>query len=411
VKTAECFGLGPAAPDIPFERVMEYVRSVRQHVYCEADAPPNMERLGVEVAKASARFIDPHSIELHGEDGSTRRVSSRYFVVASGSKSREPRFTTACLTNETLFDLTSQPKRLVVIGAGPVGIEMAQAFQRLGSAVTVVGAGAHILPRDDPELTDMLRKCLAAEGITFILGQRATGLARNGDALTATLEDGRAIACDVVLAAIGREPNVTGLTLQNAGVAAGENGIVIDERCRTRQPHIYAVGDVTGRYQFTHMAEHMSKVAVTNAILRWPKKLDDKHLIWTTFTDPQLARLGGSEAGAIYRLPFTKIDRAVTDGETAGLIKVTANSRGRILGASILGANAGDMIAEYALAMRNGLRLSQIANTIHPYPTFALGNRQAADEWYSKKLGSPLLRLFAKLLRYRGRPGTPIHLR
>jgi pyruvate/2-oxoglutarate dehydrogenase complex dihydrolipoamide dehydrogenase (E3) component len=165
------------------------------------------------------------------------------------------------------------------------------------------------------------------------------------------------------------------------------------------------------------MAEHMSKVAVTNAILRWPKRLDEMHLIWTTFTEPQLARLGASEAEvakhrgkySVYRFPFTKIDRAVTEGETAGMLKVIANSRGRILGASILGANAGDMIAEYALAMRNRLRLAQIADTIHPYPTFALGNRQIADEWYRNKQGSPLLRLFGKLLRYRGEPKAPIY--
>ena len=183
----------------------------------------------------------------------------------------------------------------MVVGAGPVGIEMAQAFQRLGSSVTVVAAGSHILPKDDPELTAILQRCLAQEGSMLIPGHRVTGLDRSGDALAATLDDGRTIPCDAALAAIGREPNVTGLALQNAGVVLGDKGITIDDRCRTRQLHIYAVGDVTGRYQFTHMAEHMSKVAVTNAILRWPKRLDEKHLIWTTFTEPQLARLGASE--------------------------------------------------------------------------------------------------------------------
>lgn len=417
MKTAERFGLPQVAPDISFEQVMKHVRSVRQHVYSEADAPPNIERLGVEVAKASARFIDPHSVELHGENGQTRRLSSRYFVIASGGRPKQPNFAAPYLTNETLFELTSQPKRLAIVGAGPVGIEMAQAFQRLGSAVTVVGTGAHILPKDDPELTDALCRCLAAEGISFILGQRAKGLVRNGEGLAVTLEDGRTIACHAALAAIGREPNVTGLALHNAGIAAGDKGIAIDDRCRTRQRHIYAVGDVTGQYQFTHMAEHMSKVAVTNAILHWPKKLD-KNPIWTTFTEPQLARLGASESDiakrgekySVYRLPFAKIDRAVTDGETAGMVKVIADSRGRILGASILGANAGDMIAEYALAMRNGLRLSQIADTVHPYPTFALGNRQAADEWYRRKLKPLLLRVFGKLLRYRSEPGASIYL-
>lgn len=410
MKTAGRFGLPPFEPSLSFVHVMDHVRATRQRVYEQSDAPPNMEKLGVEVALAAARFLDPHSIELRDESGHTRRVSSRYFVIATGSKPKEPRFAAPYLTNETLFELTSQPKRLVIVGAGPVGIEMAQAFQRLGSSVTVVAPGTHILPKDDPELTEILQPCLAQEGASFVLGRRVTGLYQNADGLTAILDDGRTIPCDAALAAIGREPNVAALALQNAGVAFHDKGIDIDECCRTRQKHIYAVGDVTGRYQFTHMAEHMSKVAVTNAILHWPKKLDEKHIVWTTFTEPELARLGTLEADvvkdggkySVYRFPFTRIDRAVTEDETEGMLKVIANSRGRILGASILGANAGEMIAEYALAMRSGLRLSRIADTIHPYPTYMLGNRSTADQFVAKQLDSPLLGLLGKIRGYRG---------
>jgi pyruvate/2-oxoglutarate dehydrogenase complex dihydrolipoamide dehydrogenase (E3) component len=226
------------------------------------------------------------------------------------------------------------------------------------------------------------------------------------------LDSGQRIKCDALLSATGRQPNVEELNLQSAGVVASEKGVSVDRRCRTSQPHIYAIGDVVGRYQFTHVAEHMSKVAVTNAILRIPRFVDARHIVWCTFADPELAHLGESEIAlrernaqfSVYRLPFEKIDRAITDGDASGLIKVLTNARGRILGVSILGRNAGEMISEWALAMRNGLSLRNVADTLHPYPTYSLGNRQTADQWYTRQLGSPWLRLIGKLLGYRGEP-------
>lgn len=410
MRAAGRFGLVPVQPRFEFSRVMDHVRSVREQVYRDADAPPNMEKLGVEVILGRARFCDPHTVEIEGAGGIPKRISSRYFVIATGSRPRKPDLAETPLTNETIFELTSQPRRLLVMGAGPVGIEMAQAFQRLGSEVTVVAPGDRILPRDDPEHADHLRGCLAGEGIAFLLGQRVTAVEKQGGGLVATLVNGGRLDCDAILAAIGREPVVKGLQLENAGVRYGEKGIVVDRRCRTSQRHIYAAGDVTGRYQFTHMAEHMSKVAVTNAILRWPKRLDEKHVVWTTFTAPELAHLGQSdmelrERGQSYetvRFPFAQLDRAITESETVGEIKVFAGKRGTILGVSILGANAGEMISEYALAMRNQLRLSQIADTIHPYPTYLLGNRRAADRFTARQLDSPLLAVMGRLLRYRG---------
>ena len=287
---------------------------------------------------------------------------------------------------------------------------MAQAFERLGSKVTVVAPGDRILPRDDPGQAKKLEERLACEGVCFILGQRVTGLGKYSDELVAMLKDGRALRCDAVLAAMGREPATKSLQLEKAGVQFSEKGIGVDTHCRTSQRHIYAVGDVTCRYQFTHMGEHMSKVAITNAILRWPKKLDEKHVVWSTFTDPELAHLGESEADLQrrqarylrYRSPFEKLDRAVTETETAGEVKVFTDPSGKILGASILGAHAGEMIAEYALAMRNAIRLSRIADTIHPYPTYMLGNRRAADLFVARQLDSPLLGLLGKIFGYRG---------
>ncbi|MDQ6663200.1 MAG: FAD-dependent oxidoreductase [Acidobacteriota bacterium] len=407
-RTAYRFGLNATNPHIPFSQVMDHVRRIRQHVYEEADAPPNMEKLGVEVIAARARFTDPHAVEITA--GGARKITSRYFVIATGSRPKTPDFAAGCLTNETLFELTAQPKRLLVLGAGPVGIEMAQAFQRLGSEVTVVAPGNRILAKDDLEHAKLLQERLAGEGVSFLLGHKIHSLDRDGDAFRAALDNGRTIAYDAALAAIGREANLGGLQLENAGVAANEKGISVDRHCRTSQRHIFAAGDVTGRYQFTHMAEHMSKVAVTNAILHWPMTLDEKHVVWCTFAEPELARLGESEEDvrkravkhAVYRFPFHKLDRAITDGETTGEVKVITGGSGKILGASILGVNAGEMIAEYALAMRNGLRISKIADTIHAYPTYMLGDKKAADEASYGKLDSPLLGVLGKLFGHRG---------
>jgi pyruvate/2-oxoglutarate dehydrogenase complex dihydrolipoamide dehydrogenase (E3) component len=410
IRTADRFGLVASQPQVEFSNVMDHVRRTRQHVYEDADAPPNMERLGVEVVMAGACFLDPHTVRIENDSGELRRLTSRFFIIATGSRPRMPAFSEMPLTNETLFELESQPNRLLILGAGPVGIELAQAFRRLGSEVQVVASGDRILPRDDPEHAGVLQECLAKEGVTFHFGRKVTSFERGENDFAAALDDGRPLRCDALLAAIGREPIIKGLQLENAGVRTGEKGIVVDRRCRTSQSHIYAAGDVTGRYNFTHMAEHMSKVAVTNALLRWPQKLDDKHVVWSTFTDPELAHIGESEASlrdrnaryTVLRFPFAKLDRAITEGETVGEVKIFASRSGRILGASILGAHAGEMISEYALAMRNGLRLSQIARTVHPYPTFLLGNRRAADEFVARQFDSPLLSLLRRILRYRG---------
>jgi pyruvate/2-oxoglutarate dehydrogenase complex dihydrolipoamide dehydrogenase (E3) component len=410
MRTADRFGLAAEFPHIDFSKVMEHVRQTRNRIYEDADAPPHMERLGAEVVGGRARFVDPHTIEVKDESNSVRRLSSRFFIIATGSRPKMPKFAETPFTNETIFELQTRPDRLVIIGAGPVGIEMAQAFTRLGSRVDVIGPGGGILPRDDPKHAAMLRDCLSKEGVVFHLGRKVTALTRGRDGLNAELSDGRTLGCDAALAAMGREPVIDGLELESAGVRVEPKGVLVDARCRTSHPHIYAAGDVTGKYNFTHMAEHMSKIAVTNAILRWPAKVDDKNIVWSTFSDPELARLGESEPelGARnakyneYCFPFEKLDRAVTDAATNGEIKVFADRAGKILGVSIVGANAGEMISEYALAMRNGLRLSDVANTIHPYPTFLLGNRRVAERHVARQLDSPFLALLGRLLRYRG---------
>jgi pyruvate/2-oxoglutarate dehydrogenase complex dihydrolipoamide dehydrogenase (E3) component len=409
-RVADRYGLLSSSPQIDFRRVMEHARDIRNHIYEKADAPPNLEKLGVAVIPSRARFTSPHEIELTDHQSRTSRLSSRYFVIGTGSSPRMPQSNAPLLTNENLFELNELPRRLLVLGAGPIGVEMAQAFRRLGSEVAVVAPGNRILPKDEPELTELLRQALEEDGIAFHLGHKVVNVERLDGALAATLDNATTLACDAVLAAIGRQPVVQGLGLEAAGVAVNKGGIQIDRHCRTSQRHIYASGDVTGRHMFTHMAEHMSKIAVSNAILHAPLSIDDDHVTWCTYTEPELARVGASEEGlrkrglsySVYPFPFAKLDRAITDSETAGLIKVLAGRGGRILGVSIVGANAGEMIGEWALAMKNGLKLKQVADTIHPYPTYVLGNRRAADQWYTKQLASPLLGLLAKVFRYRG---------
>ncbi|MGI8958306.1 MAG: dihydrolipoyl dehydrogenase family protein [Bryobacteraceae bacterium] len=248
MKTADRFGLVPAESKVPFSQVMEHVRRIRQHIYEDADAPPNLEKFGVEVIIGSARLTDSHTVEIRNISGDSRRLTSRFFVIASGSRPRVPNFSGRVLTNETIFELTSQPKRLLIMGGGPVGIEMAQAFARLGSEVTVVAPGDRILPRDDPGQARELQACLAREGVSFVLGQKVAAVEKHGDDLVAMLKDERTLRCDAVLAAIGREPAIKGLQLETAGVRFSEKGIDVDEHCRTSQRHIYATGDVTGKY-------------------------------------------------------------------------------------------------------------------------------------------------------------------
>jgi pyruvate/2-oxoglutarate dehydrogenase complex dihydrolipoamide dehydrogenase (E3) component len=320
------------------------------------------------------------------------------------------------LTNETIFELSDLPQRLAVIGGGPIGIEMAQAFQRLGSAVVVLQSRGRILPRDDPELSALLKETLERDGITFLLNAHVNRVSRCSEDRGVQIEveaEGSVdtVSVDAILAAAGRRANVKDLNLGAAGVQHDERGICVNDRCRTSAGHIYAIGDVAGRFQFTHFAEHMAKVAVTNALLKLPLSIDTRHVPWCTFTDPELAHVGASEAQLkergivyqVYRFPYTKIDRAVTDGETTGLIKLFAKKlTGRILGASILGTHAGEMIGEYALAMRNGVTLRRISDTIHPYPTYGLGARRAADQWYVRSQSEFLLRIIRRLFGYQG---------
>jgi len=417
IRSAEKFGLENLTPKFDIAKVLQHVHNIQEHIYQDADAPENFEKKGVKVIHGRVRFLDDHKIEISGQDGKTNELTSRYFVIATGAKAFVPPIEGLAdvpyLTNETLFSIQKLPRKLIVVGGGPIGAEMAQAFHRFGSRVTVVDFLDRILSNDDAELAALLKDHLSASGIDFVLNSKATKFEQSGGTITVSVEnrtngDISRLEADAVLMSVGRRPNIEYLNLTAAGVKYSKKGIDIDKRCRTTVSHIFACGDAAGSYQFTHYASHMAKVAVMNAILHLPTSMDAEHITWSTFTDPELAHVGATEKELLdsgrdfetYRLPFSKVDRAITDGETAGLIKVFAKKmNGKIYGASILGPRAGDLIAEYALAMRNGIKLSKISGTIHAYPTYALANRLAADQWYVGK-NSP--KRVQRIFGYRG---------
>lgn len=417
IREAGKYGLLDQEPDIDFHKVMEHVHGKRQEVYEDADRPEIFEDMGIEVVTGSARFIDSHRVEIECNDGSTRRLSARYFFICTGSSASVPSIPGIAevpyLTNESLFEIDQLPGKLTIIGAGAVGTEMGQAMNRLGAEVTVIDMADRIMGRDDPELSSKLQDKLEREGIRYELDAEIERVQKENEIIATVNVAGveKRISSDQLLMATGRRVNVEGIGLDEAGVEYTSTGISIDDRCRTNQSHIYACGDVTGRYQFTHMSDHMAKVAVTNALIKFPMKIDDDHVPWVTFTDPELGHVGATEeqllergtAYETYRFPYSKIDRALTESHTEGLIKIHAKKwNGKIYGVSILGTRAGELISEYAVAMKNGVSLRNIADTIHPYPTYALGARRAADQWYIKNQSEWQVKLIKKVFGYRG---------
>jgi len=415
-QTASEYGLTDQPVEVDFAGVMEHVREVRQDVYEEADAPEIFEDLEIDVRSGDAHFIDANTVAVDRDDGSTEQITGRYIIIATGADPLDPPIDGLgeinCLTNETLFELEEQPDRLGIVGAGPIGTEMAQAFARLGSEVTVLEMTDHILANDDPELAAMLRDLLEEEGIRYLMESTVSQVTEEGDSIVIdTTEEAASAEVDALLLAAGRAPNVDGLNLEAAGVDYSKKGVTVNDRCRTSQNHIYAVGDVTGRYQFTHMSNHMAKVAITNALLKVPSTIDADHVPWVTYTEPELAHVGAhasdlDEEGVsyeTYRFPYDKLDRAITEGATDGLIKVHAKSwNGKILGASVLGGRAGELITSFTLAMRNGVTLRNIGDTIHPYPAWGEGVRRVADQWYVQKQSSTFTKVLQTVFGYRG---------
>jgi pyruvate/2-oxoglutarate dehydrogenase complex dihydrolipoamide dehydrogenase (E3) component len=418
IRKGEKFGLAIDVETMDMAGVFRHVDNVRNEIYKDADRPEIFEDMGIEVVFGSASFKDDHTVEITLKEGTVRTITGKYFFICTGAKASVPGIPglqdVEYLTNESLFEIDKLPDSMAIVGAGPIGTEMAQSFQRLGTDVHLLDMAPGILANDDPELSVILKEKMEREGVKFHLNISVNRVLKkeNGIQLFYKSEDTeKSVTADKILIAAGRSANVNSLNLNAAGVAFDKKGITVDNKCRTNVRHIYAAGDVTGRYQLTHMCEHMAKVAVTNALIKFPMKIDRKHVPWVTYTDPEIGHVGATEeqlnregiSFETYRFPFSKIDRAVTDGVPEGLIKVHAKKwSGKILGASVAGAHAGEMISQYALAMRNGISLRDFADTIHPYPSYGLGARRAADQWYIKNQSETLVKWIKRIFGYQG---------
>jgi pyruvate/2-oxoglutarate dehydrogenase complex dihydrolipoamide dehydrogenase (E3) component len=397
-----------------FGKAMARMRRLRADL-SRADGAARFRDLGVDVFLGEGRFTARDQVTVNGRDLRFRRA-----VVATGARPAVPPIpgleSAGYLTNETIFGLTELPRRLLVLGAGPVGCELAQAFARLGSEVTLISRSAHILPREDADAADIVERAMKANGVRVLLRARVTRAEAGAGGRVLHVEcEGRteSIAGEQLLVAAGRTPNVEGLGLEAAGVAFDHRGVGVDDRLRTTNPRIFAVGDVCTRHRFTHVADAHARLVVANALFFGIGGGKASRLVipWTTYSSPEVAHVGLHEreaAAAGHRVrtitvPLRDVDRAVLDGQEAGFFRVhLRDGTDRILGATLVAEHAGEMIGEIALAMTAGLGLARIGETIHPYPTQIEVFRKAADAWRRTKLTPRARRVVGVLLRLRG---------
>jgi pyruvate/2-oxoglutarate dehydrogenase complex dihydrolipoamide dehydrogenase (E3) component len=389
------FGARPPQPDeIDFAAAMRRMRRIRARISREDSAARYRDEFGVEVFLGEARFTGRDAVAVEGRELRFARA-----VIAAGARAAAPPLPglaqAGYLTNETVFDLTERPHRLGVVGMGPIGCEMAQAFRRLGCEVTAFEASPQVLPREDADAAGIVQRRLAEEGVELLLGCRIERVERRGaERIVHVTEAGggaRQVAVGELLVAVGRAPNVEGLGLEAAGVAYDpRTGVRVNDYLQTANPRIYAAGDVCMGWKFTHAADAAAKIAVQNALFLRTKKLSSLVMPWCTYTDPEVAHVGLSEREAgergiaidTWQVPLAEVNRALADGEEDGLIKIhTARGRDRILGATLVASHAGEMIGEITVAMVGGLGLRAILEAIHPYPTQAEGIKRAAGLW------------------------------
>lgn len=411
IRTAERFGIKAAPPEIDFAGVKKHVDGVIAAI-APNDSVERFEGLGVRVVRAEARFTGPREAA-----GGNVTVRARRFVIATGSAPSAPPIPgldrVPYLTNETVFANTARPEHLLVIGGGPIGLELAQAHRRLGSAVTVLEAFT-ILSRDDPELKEALCRCLVAEGIALKEGVKVLRVEQSGAGVAAILEGAggeERVSGSHLLVATGRLPRVDGLDLDKAGIAYTKKGITVDSGLRTSNRRVYAIGDAAGGPQFTHVAGYHAGLVIRSALFRLPAKVDYRALPAITFTDPELAQVGLTEAAAreqhgedieVLRSPFSHNDRAQTERETEGLAKIIVRKKGAILGASILGPHAGELIHVWTLAIHQKIGLRALTGMIAPYPTLGEISKRAAGHYYTARLFSKWPRRIVRLLRIFG---------
>jgi pyruvate/2-oxoglutarate dehydrogenase complex dihydrolipoamide dehydrogenase (E3) component len=383
VRTAVHYGIHVGTPVIDMARVRAYVQRAIEQVY-QFERPEDLTAQGIDVIQGTARFLDPHTVEVNGKP-----ITAKSFLITTGAHPAIPPVTGLCdvpyLTYERIFDNDLLPIRMAIIGGGPIGMELAQAYQRLGSRVTLIAET--LLPKEEPEVRDVMHRVFSREGIR-ITGQRATSARKDGtEVVVATGSE--EIRCDLLLVAAGRKPSVASLHLDAAGVVYSERGIPVDSQLRTSVKHIYAAGDVTGGYQFTHFAGWQAFQATRNALLPGSSPGLTDLVPWVTFTDPEVAHIGLTEAQArekhgdaveVRRWDMSHTDRAVCENDKDGFLKLVMKKDGTIVGATMVAARAGEAITELILAIKNEWKASDLASTIHPYPTYSTVVQQLAAE-------------------------------
>jgi pyruvate/2-oxoglutarate dehydrogenase complex dihydrolipoamide dehydrogenase (E3) component len=404
-RRAAAFGLTQPPPVVDFARVQAHVQGVIAAI-APNDSQERFEGLGVQVIRAQARFTGPREVAA-----GDLRIRARRFVVATGSSPAVPPVPGLAdlpyLTNEIVFDLDRLPDHLLVMGGGPIGCELAQAFRRLGARVSLVEM-ANLLPKDDPELVAVLRRALIADGVALYEGHKVLGAAASGAGMALEIQGAQGssrLEGSHLLVAAGRKPRVADLGLEAAGIAFSDKGVQVDASLRTTNRRAYAVGDVVGGPQFTHLAAYHAGIVIRNALFRLPAKVDLSALPWITYTDPELAHVGLSEAAAraqgptrLLRWPLAENDRAQGEHLEHGSIKLVVTPGGRILGADIVAPGAGEMIHFWTLAVKQRLKIGAVAGMIAPYPTLSEIGKRAAGNFFLPTLFSDRSRRLVRLL-------------
>ena len=407
LRTAGDYGFTPHSPETDMSRVREYVRRTINEIY-QHETPERLGADGINVIEGTARFLDPRTLQV-GE----RSLTASKFIIATGAGPVIPPITgleeIPYLTYEEIFDNDRLPEHLLIVGAGPIGVEIAQAYRRLGARVTLIDLG--LLPAEEPEAAEVIGKVFEREGIRFVRGLVTAALNR-GDRIVLRMGE-QEITGDLLLIATGRKPSLQGLNLEKAGVAFTDEGIPVDKYLSTNIRHIYAAGDcVAGNLQFTHLAGWQGFQAARNALLPFNARVLGKPVPRATFTDPEVAQVGQTEAEARERhgesvhvafRPMDRTDRAVTDNATNGFIKVVHEKNGRILGATVVAPRASEVITEFAMALERRLKLIDLANVIHVYPTYSMASMQVAsdatlDGLLEGRLG-PVIRWVSRMVR------------
>ncbi|MGY6636753.1 MAG: FAD-dependent oxidoreductase [Erythrobacter sp.] len=419
MRRADRYGIAPVRPRVPFrdtiERVRDVIRAIEPH-----DSIERYQALGVDVVQGYARILDPWTIEIARTDGTTQRLTTRSIILATGAEPVVPPIpgieTSGYLTSETMWDAFARmdevPRRLCVLGGGPIGCELAQAFARLGAEVTLIEQADRLLGREDAEVSELAAAVLEEAGVRVLTGHTAARF-EQGMVIAERAGDELRVAYDALIVAVGRRPRLAGFGLEELGIAGeGEGVLSTDGLLATRFPNIFAAGDVAGPYQLTHVASHQAWYAAVNALFGHLKKFtaDYRVIPQVTFLDPEFARVGINEREAeakgiayeVTRYAIDDLDRAIAESEMRGFVKVlTQPGKDRILGVTIVAAHAGELLAEYVLAMKHGLGLNKILGTIHSYPTFAEANKFAAGQWKLARKPEKLLKMVEKYHAWR----------